>query len=278
MKTSTLNEIVALSLKEDIGAGDVSTNTLIPKDHVSSASLIFKSDGILCGLNFAKAAFKKLDPSIQFKAFYNDGDRLKPKTVIATIKGRTRALLTAERVAINFLTYLSSIATNTNHYVKAILPHRVAIMDTRKTTPMLRVLDRYAVRVGGGVNHRFDLSSMVMIKDNHYVLDKNPITLVDLVRKRTTKKIVLEVDTLDQLRLALTSKADIILLDNMTPEQTTAAVKMRNATNPKILLESSGGINLLTVKKYAACGVERISVGSLTQQRLAIDISLDFSL
>ncbi len=278
MKTATINKIVSLALAEDIGTGDISTNALIPKEQTCSAHLVFKSNGVLCGIDFARSAFKKLDPKIQFRALHKDGDRLKARTVIAEVQGKTRALLTAERVAINFLTYLSGIATNTDLYVQAVKPHPAAIMDTRKTTPLLRELERYGVRTGGGVNHRFNLASMVMIKDNHYVFDKNPVHLVDVVKQKTKKKIVLEVDDLEQLRLALGSKADILLLDNMTPKQTAKAVALRDAINPSMKLESSGGINLNTIRDYAACGVDRISVGGLTQQRLPIDISLDFIL
>ena len=276
MKTIPLNTIVALALAEDIGAGDITTNSLISKDKISMAVLLFKSGGVIAGLDFAKATFKKLDSKLQFKSTYKDGDVVKENTVVATLKGKTRGLLTAERVALNFLTYLSSIATNTSMYVNAIKPYKTAVMDTRKTTPLLRALDRYAVRTGGGINHRFNLADMVMIKDNHYIEDKNPVHLVDQIKMKTDKKVILEVDTLDQLRLALTSFADIILLDNMSIAQTKQAVALRDRMNPRMLLESSGGINLKTIKQYAACGVDRISVGSLTQYRTAIDISLDF--
>lgn len=267
-------KIVALALVEDIGFGDISTNALVTKNQQGSAEIIFKSQGILCGLNFARLAFKQLDPRLQFNALCKDGDFLNKDTVIARITGQVRALLTAERVSLNFLTYLSNIATQTHLFVQAIKPFTTPIMDTRKTTPLLRVLDRYAVRMGGGVNHRFDLSSMVMIKDNHFIFDKNPVALVATIKKTTNKTIILEVDNLNQLELALTSKADIILLDNMTPLQTKKAVSMRNNINKKILLESSGGINLANVKQYAACKVDRISIGSLTQTRVGIDISM----
>ena len=191
---------------------------------------------------------------------------------------RTRTLLTAERVAINFLSLLSGISTQTRIFVDAIKPYRTPIYDTRKTTPLLRKLERYAVRCGGGVNHRFNLSEMAMIKDNHREVSASMSfsEMVAQVKQATKKKVELEVDNLAQFRQALKSKADYILLDNMTPLQTRQAVQWRNQEKSKILLEASGGININNVKQYAATGVDRISVGSLTHSPKALDISLVF--
>lgn len=279
MTPKYIQQIVRAALKEDIGEGDITTNSLIPKDLKSQARLIAKDNGIICGMAIAEQVFKTLNPSIRFKALVHDGQKVAKSQVLAEIKGASRALLTGERVAINFLSYLSGIASETRFYVDAIKPYKAKIMDTRKTTPLLRPLERYAVSCGGGVNHRFNLNDMAMIKDNHRVAclgQQSLIEAVEKIRKQTHKKIELEVDTLTQLDEALQSKADIILLDNMTPSQVGQAVKRRDSMKRKVLLEASGGINLKNVRSYAASGVDRISIGALTHSPGALNISLDF--
>ena len=276
MKNTFLNTIVGLALAEDLGSGDITTNSLIPKLARAKACIILKSAGVVCGLSTAEVVFKTLNKNIKFQCKVFEGVRVKKGTVVAVVEGSARAILSGERVALNLLAHLSAVATSTRAFVDAIKPYKTKIMDTRKTTPLLRHLERYAVRTGGGVNHRFDLSQMVMIKDNH----RHMASLSDAVKtikSKTNKTIEVEVDTLDQFKEALNSKADIILLDNMTPAQVRQAVALRQQLNPRILLEASGNINIDNVRAYAAAGVERISIGSLTTAPSRIDISLDLS-
>ena len=278
MKQEYVKTIVQLALTEDIGQGDITTDNLVPLQSRSKAQLIAKADGIICGVNLAREVFKTLNPKVVFKALIRDGQVVQRGDVIAQVTGPTRVLLTGERVAINLLSFLSGIATQTRRYVEKIKPFKTDIMDTRKTTPLLRQLERYAVRTAGAVNHRFNLNDMAMIKDNHRVAcgarDMNEV--IDSLRKKINTRIEVEVDTLDQLREILQSKADIILLDNMTPRQIAQAVKLRNKFKSHILLEASGGITLKNIKQYAATGVDRISVGALTHSRQVLDISMEF--
>lgn len=278
MDNRYIKKIVSLALAEDIGIKDITTNALVPKAHQSSAQIIVKSNGIICGLAFARETFVQLSSKIHFEHFVKDGQKAKSGKIIARIHGPTRALLTGERVALNFLSYFSAIATKTHAFVDAVKPHKAIILDTRKTTPLLRPLERYAMRCGGGVNHRLNLSDMAMIKDNHraFVSGRmNLIQAVETVRKKTKKLVELEVDTLNELKEALKTTADIILLDNMSTLQIHQAVKMRDRAGSGILLEASGGIDLKNVHRYAATGVERISVGGLTHSRQSLDISLE---
>ncbi|MBI4309505.1 MAG: carboxylating nicotinate-nucleotide diphosphorylase [Candidatus Omnitrophica bacterium] len=279
MNKDYIQKIVSLALKEDIGRGDITTNALVPKGHRSRARIVLKSRGVICGLDFARQAFAQLDPKIRFQALVHDGQSVQSSAVIAHVQGPGRALLMGERVAINFLSYLSAIATKTSDFVGAVKPYKTVILDTRKTTPTLRELERYAVRCGGGINHRFDLSQMAMVKDNHRFFMQGQMALeeaINAVQRASKKPVELEVDTLGQLEQALKTKADIILLDNMSPAQTRRAVKRRNQLKSMALLESSGRINLKTVRQYAATGVDRISVGELTHSRQVLDISLEF--
>ncbi len=279
MRPQDVHHIVRLALAEDIGQGDITTNAIVPANLKAKAVLRAKADGVICGLILTQETFKTLSLKLQFKALVKDGQRVKKGQTLARIEGPGRALLSGERVAINFLSYLSGIATKTRAFVDAVKPYKSIILDTRKTTPLLRTLERYAVRCGGGVNHRFNLNDMAMIKDNHLAACVKKHSLIEAVnhlRSTTKKRIELEVDTWGQFQEALQSKADIILLDNMTPQQIKRAVMERNRLKSKIALEASGGINLRNVKKYAATGVDRISIGELTHSRQALDISLDF--
>ncbi len=298
-----IKTIVALALAEDLGSGDITTNSLIPASLRAQARIIFKSDGIVCGLNVVQCVFKILNKQVRLQTTVAEGSRVKKGKVVAFIKGPARAILTGERVALNFLTHLSAIATHTRALAERIKPYKTKILDTRKTTPLLRQLERYAVRIGGGHNHRFDLSTMAMIKDNHCFLLSSPNALigdpgsassrfpiippwrdgndrlvkaVQTIKTKTRKMVELEVDKEQEFQQALNSKADIILLDNMTPQQVRRAVVFRNRVKSKILLEASGSINLDNVRAYAATGVDRISVGALRASGPALDISLDF--
>jgi len=277
MKPQYVRTIVQLALAEDIGEGDITTDNLVPLKSKSHARLVAKSFGIICGLDLARAVFKILDPKIKFDPKVRDGQAVAAGKLLAEIVGSTRALLTGERVALNLLSMLSGIATQTHAYVQKIKPYKTAILDTRKTTPLLRQLERYAVKMGGGTNHRFNLNDMVMIKDNHRVFSKsiNFLQTVDKLKTKIKAKIEVEVDTLEQLKEALKSKADLILLDNMSPKQVAQAVKMRRQAQSSVPLEASGGMTLSNIKKYAATGVDRISVGALTHSRQSLNISME---
>jgi len=280
MKQEYVETIVKLALAEDIGEGDITTDNLIPLNSRSKARLISKADGVICGINLAREVFKTLNSKIIFRALINDGQSVRRGDTIAEISGSTRGLLSGERVAINFLSFLSGIATQTRFFVDKIKPYKTKIMDTRKTTPLLRQLERYAVRTAGGVNHRFNLNDMAMVKDNHRISccarDMNEV--ISSLKKKIKEKIEVEVDNLKQLKDILSSKADIILLDNMTPQQVAQAVKICRKVKARVILEASGGITLKNVRQYAATGVDRISVGALTHSRQALDISMEFTL
>ena len=278
MNISYIRKIVTLALAEDIGRGDVTTRALVPADRKTAAHIVFRSPGVVCGLAVAAQAFKCLDPGVRFKALVRDGVFLSKPAPVARLEGPARAILTAERVALNFLGRLSGIASQTKRFVEKVKPYKAVIMDTRKTTPLLRAFERYAVCCGGGANHRFDLSRMAMIKDNHRVFLAGRMgikAMVSAARKKS-RTVEVEVDNLAQLREALVSSAEVILLDNMTVSQTRRAVRLRDQTNSRVLLEASGGITLTNVRGYAAAGVERISVGALTHSPKSINVSLEF--
>ena len=280
MKPEYIKTIVQLALAEDIGEGDITTDNLIPLNSCSKAHLISKDDGVVCGINFAREVFKTLNAKIIFRALINDGQPVRRGGIIAEISGSTRDLLSGERVAINLLSYLSGIATQTHLFVNKIKPYKAAIMDTRKTTPLLRQMERYAVRSAGGVNHRFNLNDMAMIKDNHrsFCEGQGMNEAIKNLKKKIRTKVEVEVDSLDQLKEILNSRADIILLDNMTPQQVAQAVQICRQAKTRALLEASGGITLKNVRQYAATGVDRISVGTLTHSRQVLDISMEFIL
>lgn len=279
MTIPNLKAIIKTALKEDIGVEDITSKALIDPNIKVQADIIIKSKGIACGVPVVREVFKAINPRLTFRPLLNDGAIINKPTIIAHVYGRAQDILTAERVALNFLSLLSGIATTTYAFVKAIKPYRANILDTRKTIPLLRSLQRYAVKCGKGVNHRFDLSSMALIKDNHRILTTKENSLIDAVnsikKKYPSKKVVLEVDDLNEYAVALQSKADIILLDNMPLADLRKAVYLRKASKSKVLLEVSGGVNLKNVKQIAATGVERISIGALTHHLNALDVSLD---
>ena len=279
MDRISLDHIIELALKEDIPRGDVTTDSIISPRDKSRAVIFTKEPAVLCGVEIVSQVFRRLDSSVKFRVHAKDGDSIKRNSRVITLKGKTRAILSAERTALNFLSYLSAIATQTKEFVDQTRPYKVRILDTRKTTPTLRFLERYAVRCGGGYNHRDNLSEMAMIKDNHLLCSKNELIgdLVGKVRQSANVAIVVEVDDLKQLKEALMTKIDVILLDNMTPATVRKAVIMRDHLNSGILLEVSGGIQLNNVRAYARTGVERISIGGLTQSRRAIDFSMEIA-
>ena len=280
MNPKSLNQLIRRALREDAADNDITTNSLIPKHHVSDAVIIVKEEAVVCGLEIAERVFKLMDPRIRFRAAHKDGAKVKPNTVVARIRGRTRTLLSAERVALNFLGFLSGIATDTNRFVEKTRPAKVKILDTRKTTPGLRLLEKAAVKCGGGYNHRPDLSDLVLIKDNHRDACRPHLSIPDVIRrarKKTKKMVEIEVDTLKQFQEALSAAPDMILLDNMNCAQMKKAVaiakKLPREKRP--VLEASGGISLRNVGNVARTGVDCISIGSLTHSRNGIDVSLE---
>lgn len=276
---SSLRDLVERFLEEDIGYGDITTLAIVPGHTQAHGRLLAKESLVLAGLEVAQIVFAVADSRIQLESTVPDGVLLSPGTVFATVHGPAQALLAAERVALNLLQRLSGIATTTRRYVETIRHTKARIVDTRKTTPGLRMLEKYAVRIGGGHNHRFGLGDGVLIKDNHIAVAGGVSKAISMARAAIThlQKIEVEVEDFAQLQEAMTAQADVILLDNMTPEQTREAVyAVRTAPGgERVLLESSGGITLDTVRQYAEAGVDLISVGALTHSAPAVDISLE---
>ena len=269
---------VADALAEDLGlAGDVTTDAVIAPEATASAVFAARKPGVIAGLQVAAATFRHLDPAVKIQVFAPDGEAVEPGKVIARASGNARALLTAERVALNFLGRMSGIATLTRRYVDAVAGTRAQIADTRKTTPGLRAFEKYAVRAGGGMNHRIGLFDAVLIKDNHIAVAGGVGQAVAAARARVGHmvKIEVEVDTLDQLGEALQHRIDAVLLDNMTPDQLAEAVRF---VAGRAVTEASGGVNLDTVRAIAEAGVDLISVGALTHSAMVLDIGLDIEI
>ncbi len=272
--------LIDRALAEDLSIGDPTTDILIPPDMQGSASFLAKEDGILAGLDVALAVFQRFDRSLTSGAYIQDGQPLKTGALIATVSGRMNPLLKAERTALNFIRRLSGIASETAAYVREVEGHDVRIVDTRKTTPGLRALEKYAVRVGGGYNHRQNLGDGILIKDNHIeALRELGMSLGDVVRKANREKshtinVEVEVEDLAQVEEALEAGAKILMLDNMEPEDMAVAVRMAQG---KAVTEASGNITLRTVRAAAASGVDLISVGALTHSAKDLDISLEFA-
>ena len=278
--TPSACETIARALAEDLGPGDITSEYFIPADHRSSARIIAKENAILAGTEVARDVFRQVEPAIEITIRKNDGEAIAPGDLILTTTGPTRALLSAERTALNFLQRLSGIATLTRRFVDAVSGTKAVILDTRKTTPGLREFERLAVRAGGGVNHRFGLFDRVLAKDNHLAITGDAAGLqraIDVAKNRAPDILIeIEADTLDQVRLLCDLRGvDIILLDNMTNDQLREAVQIRG--DKKILLEASGGVNLDTVAAIAATGIDQISVGALTHSARAIDLSMEIS-
>jgi len=272
-----LDSIVRHALIEDIGKGDITTQLTIPEDKVIDAVIIVKEDCVVCGLPVAREVFRISDGTVEFKSLKTEGIEVKNGEVIARIHGKARGILTAERVALNFLVMLSGVATKTREYVRRIEPYPVKITDTRKTIPGLRELQKYAVRVGGGHNHRVSLDEMVLIKDNHIKVTDGYDRLPSVPKGF---KIEIEVQNLDEFRHALRFKPDYIMLDNMSIDEIKEAIRIRNNTefkshHPPTKLEVSGGVNLENIREIAATGVDIISIGALTHSVRAVDMSLE---
>lgn len=273
VKDLDIRGIVAFALKEDIGAKDITTEMLIPRNKFVKAILIAKEDCLVCGLSLASLVFKLQDKNIKFKPLISEGKLVKKGKAIARIQGRAKSILTAERVALNFLSFLSGIATKTRRFVEEVKPYKVKIMDTRKTIPGLRLLEKYAVRIGGGFNHRLSLDEMILVKDNHLKIIKG---YQGLFRFSRGCRVELEVKTLKEFQRALKLKPDIIMLDNMSLKDIKQAVRIKNSLpHPIPKLEASGGITLRNVKQVASTGVDMISIGDLTHSVDSVDISLE---
>ncbi|GEN34552.1 carboxylating nicotinate-nucleotide diphosphorylase [Aneurinibacillus danicus] len=278
MNERLLDQQIEMWLQEDIGFGDVTGLSTVPEELEGTGILYAKQDGVIAGLDVAKRVFSFVDSGLVFSPKVEEGAFVEKGTVIAQVDGRVQSVLAGERLALNLLQRLSGIATMTRKYVEKAraVSEKVRIVDTRKTTPGLRMLEKYAVTVGGGHNHRLGLFDAVMIKDNHIKAAGGISEAVSRARAAIphTMRIEVEVETLEQLEQAIACAPDIIMLDNMEPETMKEAVKR---VNGRIILEASGGINLDTIERIAATGVDVISVGSLTHSVSALDISLDLN-
>ncbi len=285
------HHLIELALLEDLGdMGDITSVATIPEKLEGKAAFVARTEGVLAGLAVAEAVAHWVDKRLAFEAKLTDGDRLMKAAVIATLAGPMRSLLAVERTALNFLQRLSGVATLARQFVDAVANPKVLLLDTRKTTPGWRLLEKYAVRCGGGANHRIGLFDAILIKDNHIAAIRDAevhgsqedfwkVFAGRLAKIRADYPGVIlevEVDSLDQFERLLPLKPDIILLDNMANNQLRAAVTVRGLRAPAILLEASGGVNLQTVRGIAETGVDRISVGAMTHSAKALDIALDY--
>lgn len=273
----SLDPLIELALAEDIGTGDITTESTVSPTQKGDGVIIVKDDGVIAGLPAAQRVFQKIDPSLDFREFASDGDRVRKMTPIAEVKGHVKPILAGERVAINFLQRLSGTASMTAQFVERAAKYDVQITDTRKTTPGWRAIQKYAVHVGGGQNHRYGLFDGVLIKDNHIIAAGSVAKAVENAKLTAphTVKIEVEVETQDQVEEAMCAGADILLLDNMPVELMRTAVEKVAGRVP---IEASGNITLGKVDAVAETGVDLISVGALTHSAIPLDISLDLTL
>ena len=271
-----VEDVVERALAQDIASGDVTTDAVIPSDLEGRAHILVKEDGVLAGMVAAEAVFHHVDPDLQLEVLKQDGARVKKGDIVARMEGRVASIVKAERTALNFLCHLSGIATETARYVEAVKGLEAQITDTRKTTPGMRLLEKYAVRVGGGKSHRAHLGDGILIKDNHLAaLSSFGVGLkqaVEQASQRSTLNVEVEASNIDEAREALEAGADIIMLDNMTVADMKRVVQFAKG---RALLEASGGITLNTVREVAEAGVDLISVGAITISARALDMSLE---
>lgn len=280
MRYDTSLELIDLALREDLAQGDITSESTVPADRRATAIMLAKQDGVISGLTTAQTVFTRVDPTVRFEPFVADGDRVTKGDALARISGNARSILAAERTALNLIQRLSGIATITSEYVAQVAGTNALVIDTRKTTPGLRYLEKAAVRHGGGSNHRFNLGDAVLIKDNHLAAigGDHPIRDAVTAAKRRaphTSKVEVEVVDLAGVREALDAQADIIMLDNMSLDEMREAVSL---VDGRALVEASGGITLATLRAVAETGVDLISSGALTHSAPSLDISLDFQL
>lgn len=274
-KDELIDDLLTLAFAEDVGDGDHTTLSTIPADAMGKQRLIVKEHGIIAGIEMAKKVFNKFDPELKMTIFINDGAEVKPGDIAFEVEGKVRSLLQTERVMLNIMQRMSGIATVTAKYQKLLDGLKTKVLDTRKTTPGLRMLEKEAVRIGGGCNHRIGLFDMILIKDNHVDFAGGIKEAVESAKKYCTEtgrnlKIELEVRNEDEIKQALEVGVDRIMLDNFTPERTREAVKMINGA---VEIESSGGITIDTLRAYGECGVDFISVGALTHSVKGLDMS-----
>ncbi len=270
-----IDDLIKLAFAEDIGDGDHTTLSSIPADAMGKSKLLIKEDGILAGVEIAKKVFAAFDPSLEMEIFINDGAHVKVGDIAFIVSGKIQSLLQTERLMLNIMQRMSGIATVTNKYVKALEGTNTRVLDTRKTTPGLRMIEKAAVKIGGGVNHRIGLFDMILLKDNHVDFAGGIDKAVNGAKayckeKGKDLKIELEVRNFDELEQALAVGVDRVMLDNFTPEQTKKAVELING---RVETESSGGITFATLRDYAECGVDYISVGALTHSVKGLDMS-----
>ncbi len=271
LEEESVAALIQRAFQEDLGSGDVTTNAIVEEDNRSEAVWISREEGILTGLDLARAVFQKLDSAISWQANFVDGDAIQEGAKIVAFRGRTRALLSGERIALNFVQRLSGIATLTNQFVRAVEDFPARILDTRKTVPGFRLLDKYAVKAGGAVNHRMGLYDLAMIKDNHIIAAGGIENAVAAVRRsKPDIRIEVETTTRKEVQEALDAGADIIMLDNMSNELMKQAVRLIDG---RAETEASGNVNLASVKQIAETGVDFISIGALTHSVKAFDIS-----
>lgn len=274
--------LIEWALEEDLdGAADLTCQALIRPEEQATVLVVARQPGVLAGVPVARMVFERLDPAARWETRVEDGTRLTPGAVVASVSGPLRSLLTGERTALNFLTALGGVATLTRRFVDAVQGTRAKILDTRKTWPGWRALQKYAVRAGGGTNHRLGLYDGILIKDNHLAAWTESASIADALRAARKSAppgvtVEVEVDTLDQLRDALTGRPDIVLLDNMEPKTLRQAVQLRDQLAPGVPLEASGGVTLDTIAAIAQTGVERISIGALTHSAPALDLAFDW--
>ncbi len=272
-----LEDLVERGLDEDLAGGDITTDPLIPPHTRGRAGFMVKAPGILAGIDIARLVFKKIDPFLKFATLIRDGSKVKQGDIVATVEGDVPGILKGERTALNFLQHLSGIATQTSLYVDAVQGLPVKILDTRKTVPGLRILEKYAVTMGGGHNHRLNLGDMVLIKDNHIaILRRQGLSVGDIVRQarnKTPREVKIEIETSNPVEAleAAEAGADVVMLDNMCLEEMRQAVTL---VNHRAIVEASGGVNLDTIRAIAETGVDWISVGALTHSAGALDISM----
>ena len=277
MKNDHIEDIVRLALAEDVGIGDITTFLVVDSEITARAEIMARQDMVVAGMEAAHRTFEQVDASIKFDRMVNDGDVIDSGVIMARVSGPAGSILTAERVALNFLMRLSGVATLTARFVGMVRAHNVKIVDTRKTTPGMRALEKAAVRAGGGGNHRFGLFDGVLIKDNHIAAAGSITQAVTRAKAGAphTIKVEVEVEDLQELEEAIEAGADAVLLDNMAPAEMRKAVTIAKG---RVLLEASGGVTLDTVEQAAASGVDIISIGALTHSAPAVDISLNFIL
>lgn len=274
------HELIMMALEEDIGEGDVTSGYFIPDDRMARAFITVRKAGVVSGVDLAEAVFREVDPQLEVQVMVEDGSRVAPGAMLMRVEGKARSILTAERTALNFLQRLSGVATLTSRYVALVKQTRAQILDTRKTTPGYRILEKKAVLDGGGTNHRMGLYDRAMVKDNHLAAEGGIDALQDAILRLKSDKphvqVELEADRLEQVADFLKMEGvDYILLDNMSLEEMREAVEMRGES-ARVRLEASGGVNLDTVAEIAETGVDFISVGALTHSAPALDIGLDF--